>query len=109
MAVVRSAQEDWRAVSTVGVAVKRLRDDKSSGASTFLLRVEAGGRVPMHDHPGGEELFVIEGDLRVGGDHLKAGDYLYTPPSGKHAASSEGGCVVLVTTPKPVRFVGPHG
>jgi quercetin dioxygenase-like cupin family protein len=109
MGVVRSAQEGWRTAATAGVAVKRLRDDKASGASTFLLRVDAGARVPLHDHPGGEELFVIEGDLRVGADQLKAGDYLYTPPDGKHAASSDGGCVVLVTTPKPVRFVEPRG
>ena len=100
---------DWRSVATPGVAVKRLRDDKVSGASTFLLSVDAGARVPLHDHPGGEELFVIEGGLTVGGDHLKAGDYLYTPPGGKHSASSEAGCIVLVTIPKPVRFVEPNG
>ncbi len=109
MSVVRSAQADWRSVSTPGVAVKLLREDKASGASTFLLRVDAGARVSLHDHPGGEELFIIEGDLRVGAEHLKIGDYLYTPPDGQHAASSEGGCVVLVTTPKPVRFVQPRG
>lgn len=109
MSVVRSAQEGWRSVKTAGLAVKRLRDDKASGASTFLLRVDAGARVPLHDHPGGEELFVIEGDFRVGSDRLKAGDYLYTPPDAKHDASSDGGCVVLVTIPKPVRFVEPHG
>jgi anti-sigma factor ChrR (cupin superfamily) len=107
MSVVRSAQTDWRTVSTPGVAVKRLRADEATGASTFLLRVDAGARVPLHDHPGGEELFVLEGDFRVGADHLKAGDYLYTPPDGRHDASSERGCVVLVTTPKLVRFVEP--
>jgi anti-sigma factor ChrR (cupin superfamily) len=109
MSVVRSAQAGWRPGSTPGVATKPLRHDTASGASTFLLRVDAGARVPLHDHPGGEELFVIDGDLQVGGDHLKAGDYLYTPPDGRHSASSDGGCVVLVTTPKPVRFVEPRG
>ena len=44
MRVVRSAQADWRSVSTPGVAVKLLREDKASGASTFLLRVDAGAR-----------------------------------------------------------------
>jgi quercetin dioxygenase-like cupin family protein len=33
---------------------------------------------------------------------MKAGDYLYTPPDAKHAAVSDGGCVFLVTLPKPV-------
>lgn len=107
MSVVRSAQAEWRALSTPGVAVKRLRADEATGASTFLLRVDAGARVPLHDHPGGEELFVLEGDLRVGADLLRAGDYLYTPSDGRHAASSERGCVVLVTLPKPVRVLEP--
>ena len=63
----------------------------------------------LHDHPGGEEVFVVEGDLRVGADRLTAGDYLYTPPSGKHAVASEGGCVLLVSTSQPVRIVEPRG
>jgi anti-sigma factor ChrR (cupin superfamily) len=108
MSVVRSTQADWRTVSTPGVAVKRLRVDEATGASTFLLRVDAGARVPLHDHPGGEELYVLEGDFRVAGDHLTAGDYLYTPPDRRHAASSDGGCIVLVTLPKPVRFIEPQ-
>jgi anti-sigma factor ChrR (cupin superfamily) len=105
MSVVRSAQAGWRTGSTPGVAVKLLRDDKPTGASTFLLRLDPGALVPLHDHPGGEELFVIEGDLCVGADRLEVGDYLYTPPDGRHAASSQAGCVVLVTTPKPVRIL----
>ena len=47
----------------------------------------------------------VEGDLRIPPHDLRAGDYLYTPPNGKHAASSEGGCVFLVTLPKPVEFL----
>jgi hypothetical protein len=46
------------------------------------------------------ETFTSE--VRIGRHRLKAGDYLYTPPDGKHAAASEVGCVFLVTLPKPV-------
>ena len=69
------------------------------------MRFEAGTRFPAHNHPAGEEIFVVEGDLHVGREHLKAGDYLYTSPDVRHAASSEGGCVFLVTLPKPVEFL----
>lgn len=48
------------------------------------------------------EAFVLEGDVRIGRHHIKAGDYLYTPPYAKHAAASDRGCVFLVTLPKPV-------
>jgi quercetin dioxygenase-like cupin family protein len=89
------------------VSVKALRRDASTGASTALVRFDAGTRFPAHDHPGGEEIYVVEGDLTVGPDRLRAGDYLYTPPGGTHAASTESGCVFLVTLPKPVRILGP--
>jgi len=67
--------------------------------------VDTGARFPAHNHPGGEQIFILEGDLQVGRDRLKAGDYLYTPPNGKHAASTEGGCVVLVTLPRPIEIL----
>ena len=104
--VVRTAETGWRQTQAPGVAVKILRSDTATGASSFLLKLEAGARVPAHDHPGGEELYVLEGDFQVGGDRLHAGDYLYTPPSGVHAASSVEGCLVLVMLPEPVRILG---
>ena len=104
--VVRAGEAEWRALAEPGVSVKLLRRDKASGASTFLLRLEAGARVAAHNHPAGEELFVMEGDFQVGRERLKAGDYLYTPPEGTHAASSVEGCLVLVSLPKPVEFLG---
>jgi quercetin dioxygenase-like cupin family protein len=102
--VVRSGAAAWRAVALPGVSVKVLRRNEQTGESTTLVRFEAGTHVPAHNHPGGEEVFVVEGDLEIGPDLLGPGDYLYTPPDGKHAASSEGGCVFLVTLPKPVEF-----
>ena len=104
-ATLRSEELGWRALPTRGASVKVLRRDADTGGSTALVRFEAGTRFPAHNHPAGEEIFVVEGDLHVGREHLKAGDYLYTPPDGKHAASSEGGCVFLVTLPKPVEFL----
>jgi quercetin dioxygenase-like cupin family protein len=103
--VVRSAEETWRTSSTPGVSVRVLRADKATGESTLLIRFEAGARFPAHTHPGGEELFVLEGDLQVGRDRLSAGDYLYTPPGGTHAASSEDGCLILVALPRPIEVL----
>ena len=102
---LRSDDIGWRVLPMRGASIKVLRHDQETGGSTALVRFEAGTRFPAHNHPAGEEIFVVEGDLLVGGERLKAGDYLYTPPDGKHAASSEGGCVFLVTLPKPVEFL----
>src|SRR5882672_3072451 len=104
--LVRSRQLEWQPLQepgSSGVFVKVLRFDKETRrAPTILLRFEAGATYPAHNHPGGEEVFVIEGDLKLGKDHLYAGDYLYTSPNGKHAVRSEKGCVVLVSVPEEV-------
>jgi quercetin dioxygenase-like cupin family protein len=104
--LVRSEEIEWKPLAEPGVSgvfVKVLRFDKEARrAPTILLKFEAGATYPAHDHPGGEEIFVIEGDLKLGKDHLYTGDYLYTPPNGKHAVRSEQGCVVLVNVPEEV-------
>jgi anti-sigma factor ChrR (cupin superfamily) len=103
--VVRSGEGAWRTLPAPGISLKVLRDDKETGESTALLRFQAGARFPAHNHPGGEQIFVLEGDLKIGGERLRAGDYLYTPPNGKHAASTEGGCLFLVTLPEPIQIL----
>ena len=103
--LVSSAGAEWIPGRIAGISVKVLRNDKASGESSSLVRFAPGAAIPAHDHPGGEEVFVLEGDVRIGRHRMKAGDYLYTPPGVIHAASSEGGCVFLVTLPKPVVVV----
>lgn len=97
-----STTAEWQPSRVPGVSIKTLRRDTDSGESAALVRLEPGTSFPAHDHPAGEEVFVLEGDVRIGRHVLKTGDYLYTPPNGKHAAASNGGCVFLVTLPKPV-------
>jgi quercetin dioxygenase-like cupin family protein len=107
---VQSAKVEWqplREPGVSGVSVKVLRFDKATRrAPTILLRFQAGATYPPHNHPGGEEIFVLEGDVRLGGDHLHAGDYLYTAPQNKHAVMSNGGCVLLVVVPEEVEILG---
>ena len=107
--LVRTNEIEWKPLpepDAAGIYVKVLQYDKQMRrAPTFLLKFEAGATYPAHNHPAGEEIFVLEGDLRLGKDHLYAGDYLYTAPDGKHAARSVNGCVVLIKTPEAVEIL----
>ena len=47
-----------------GVEVCLLRAH-SDGGLTFLVRMAAGARAERHDHPGGEETYVLSGALRI--------------------------------------------
>jgi quercetin dioxygenase-like cupin family protein len=109
--ITRSHQKEWRplieeGVNTKGIFVKVLRfDEQTSRAPSILLKFEAGATYPYHNHPAGEEGFVLEGDVIIGGAKLSAGDYLYTPPNFKHSVHSENGCVLLFIVPQEVEIL----
>ena len=86
-----------------GVALAPLRVLGGS-AGTALLRFSAGGRSPAHRHPGGEDLYVMSGRLRVGDVVLHAGDFLHTAPGGVHDAQAEIATLALVTVPEPIEL-----
>ncbi len=109
--ITNSRQLEWKplqeeGVDSRGVYVKVLRyDEQTKRAPTILLKFEPGARYPYHNHPAGEEIFVLEGDAILEGQQLFAGDYLYTPPGFKHAVTSEKGCVVLFIVPEEVEIL----
>jgi quercetin dioxygenase-like cupin family protein len=86
--------------------VKILRIDPVTGrAPSFLLRFEPGASYPYHNHPAGEELFVLSGSCVIEGTTLEAGDFLYTPPGSKHAVRTESGCTLLFQVPEEVEIL----
>jgi anti-sigma factor ChrR (cupin superfamily) len=111
--LVKSNEIEWKPLAEEGVSgvyVKSLMfDEKQNRAPTMLLKFEAGARYPLHTHPGGEEVFVLEGDIHLGKDHLFAGDYLFTAPDNLHAVRSDGGCVVFLKAPLATEFIKKTG
>ena len=109
--LVRSNKTEWKplaeeAVKTDGISIKILRFDEATQRSpTFLLKFEAGASYPNHNHPAGEEIFILEGEVRFGPDQLNAGDYLYTAPGATHSAFSKTGCVILFVVPEEVEIL----
>src|SRR5688572_14595556 len=88
-----------------GVELAVLRQhDGGGGGLTFLVRMEKGARAPRHDHPGGEETFVLAGALRIvarrSAAHLdepdlpdlllRAGEHGWVPPGERHEGIAEG-------------------
>ena len=109
--IVESSLKSWKPliekdIHYEGIFVKSLRyDDVNKRSSTILLKFEAGASYPYHNHPAGEELFVLEGNCSIEGALLKQGDFLYTPPNFKHAVKSESGCVLLFVVPEEVQIL----
>jgi len=109
--IVRSNQNAWnllveKGVNYEGIFVKSLRFDKEKQrSSTILLKFEAGASYPYHNHPAGEELFVIGGSCIIEGTKLVSGDYLFTPPNYKHSVKTETGCLLMFIVPEEVEIL----
>jgi quercetin dioxygenase-like cupin family protein len=97
----------YRTVSP-GVELAVLRHHGSGGLS-FLIRMAPGAHAPEHDHPGGEETYLISGMLRIGSHELRPGDYYYAPPGEIHDgyADAEHGAVFFVIAPGGVAPTAP--
>lgn len=109
--LIKTNEIEWKplyedGIDTKGIFVKVLRyDEATKRPPSFLLKFEAGAKYPFHNHPGGEEVFVLEGSAHFNDTELFSGDYLYTPPDFKHSVHSKNGCVLLFNVPKEVQIL----
>ena len=97
-------KSEWLHTPTNGVDYVELRQQEGGG-STIFLRFAKGTHGRAHTHPGGEDLYVVSGDITIGGKRLKAGDYLYTPPGIAHDADAHEETVLFVSLPKAPVFL----
>lgn len=95
--VLSTREQPWESSPAPGVERKKLaRADGEQGHATSVVRYAAGARFPSHGHPGGEEIFVLEGTFSDETGDYPAGTYLRNPPGFSHAPSSRDGCVIFV-------------
>lgn len=94
---IETGQLDWVKSPMPGVWRKPLaREEAERGHATSIVRYEAGARFRQHDHPGGEEILVLEGTFSDETGHYPAGTYFRNPIGFRHSPFSEEGCVLLV-------------
>lgn len=103
---ILASEREWRQFAdNPGVAYQTLRKHPNGGL-TILLKFEPGARYHSHRHPGGEEYFVLEGELDDLGKSWPAGSYIWHPPGSTHRPASKAGCVVFVVLPEAVELLG---
>ncbi|WP_232821298.1 cupin domain-containing protein [Oceanimonas marisflavi] len=72
------------------------REAAESGHVTSLVRFQPGAVFPEHEHPLGEEFWVLEGTFSDENGDYEAGSYVRHPPGSRHQAFSREGCVIFV-------------
>jgi len=86
----------WRKLSVPGAFVKLLSLDQTRGYAVVLGKLDAGARYPAHQHSGPEEVYILSGDLNMGGLVLRAGDFHHSDAGTQHGENfSEHGCTIL--------------
>jgi quercetin dioxygenase-like cupin family protein len=100
----RADARKWRPTPYPGVEICGLRRNDTDGGAV-LLRVARGARFPTHDHPGGEEVVLLEGRAVIGGVTVTAGDYLWTEPGGTHDLVAETDTLLFASSPNGVRVI----
>jgi quercetin dioxygenase-like cupin family protein len=109
--IVRNNQKEWqplieKGIHYYGISVISLRyDEAAQRSTTILLKFEPGASYPYHNHPAGEEIFVINGEATLESVTLAQGDYLYTPPGFKHSVTTKTGCTLLFVIPEEVEIL----
>jgi quercetin dioxygenase-like cupin family protein len=100
----KSEGRKWKATTYEGVQMCGLRQNESGGGAV-LLKISEGARFPTHDHPGGEEVYVIYGRATIGDVTVNQGDYLWTPPSNTHDLKAEEETLLFISSPNGIEVI----
>lgn len=106
LVTVRARDAKWEQTAVPGVLLCVLAIDRQRDQFTALVRMAPGAAYPRHVHRGPEHCLVLEGDLQVGDETLRAGDYqLARVDSGHGIQTTEGGCLLYIQSSLSDEFV----
>ena len=88
--VIDTDTQDWAASPAPGVLRKPLaREGKESGHATSIVSYAPGSSFSRHEHPRGEEIFVLDGIFSDENGNNAKGTYIRNPPGSSHSQFSE--------------------
>ncbi|HEX9452304.1 MAG TPA: cupin domain-containing protein [Burkholderiales bacterium] len=95
----------WRPTAFPGIEIKVLLEDKNTGLMTSLTRMAPGAVLPLHEHVGIEQTYVLEGRLVDDEGEVRAGQYVWRPAGSVHVATAPEGALLLGMFLRPNRFL----
>ena len=93
-----TAAMDWSPSPSGSVWRKRVHrvGPAEAGQVTSVVRYEPNSTFHAHDHPDGEEIFVLDGVFSDEHGDWPAGTFLLNPEGFRHAPFSKPGCTLFV-------------
>ncbi|BAY80379.1 anti-ECFsigma factor, ChrR (plasmid) [Nostoc linckia NIES-25] len=95
---VRSQDVQWQPHRAPGVETAIFHLDPIKREIVGVLRAAPGVYYPMHRHAAIEEIYMLTGDLVVGGEVYGPGDYIRSQPGSVHGPHTIGGCMFFFRT-----------
>lgn len=96
---LRADEGEWHEIGK-GVMVKRLFVDPQNGTVTSLFKMQPGTRIPLHNHRGIEQCYIVEGDFHADDQSLGAGDFHVALAGSTHKpVYTVGGALLLIVAP----------
>ena len=96
----------WQPTQFDGIEMKILYSDPESGMSTILFRMAPGAVVPLHEHTGVEQTYMISGSLEDHEDTAHRGQLCAAARGSRHIARAPHGALFISLFTKPNRFKG---
>ncbi len=87
-----SGAATWRPGPAEGISSAALYGEAGYPETMELLRFNPGAGIEGLSHPGGAEIFLLEGALEDEEGAYQAGSWLRLPPGSRHSPCSAGGC-----------------
>lgn len=96
--VIHTNAMEWQSSPSPTVWRKRLHHSGAAetGPVTSVVRYDSGSAFPPHEHPDGEEIFVLEGVFSDEAGDYPAGTHILNPEGFSHTPHSDEGCVIFV-------------
>jgi anti-sigma factor ChrR (cupin superfamily) len=86
----------WKQLPIPGAWIKMLSFEQVRGYAVLLGKLEPGVRYPAHTNAGPEDFYILTGDLQVGEQTLRAGDFHHADAGSQHGENySVEGCTLL--------------
>ena len=95
----------WKPLPVAGAFIKLLSLQADRGYAVLLGKLDPGVRYPAHTNIGPEDFYILTGDLHVGEQVLRAGDFHHADAGSQHVENhSVEGCTLLavLTTDDPL-------
>jgi anti-sigma factor ChrR (cupin superfamily) len=87
---------DWQRGPNPGTWMKPLYTQPGFPERVMLIRMDPGAGPISHDHPGGEEVLILDGAVEDQAGRYATGAWIREPAGSRHAPFSRTGCTMLV-------------